>query len=446
MNVPTLLLAPALLTAVTVTYVVAGPSRHAPGQASAELAASAESATPPSGEATAPALEPTSTATPDVPDTLPAGLSGKLTYRTGHELVTVHFPDATETDRTRSVASVSEAVSADGEWRARRECTSPESSATRTQHCHIDLIAVDGRNRALDVDIDLQWSRALQWSPAGHVLAMLVEQPDGHGNRLAILDEPASGDLRFLQGGPRIDAPLVSAFAWIADGRLLAARGDGTGFALFRVDAATGAEEVVAKLAEPPNFLYPSPDGARFAFAGSGVPGWHLYLFDPAHPFDIRDLGAMGSDGPGATPVVGAPDTKVPMYIAWSPDGSMLAFGGGFEPPYFMTIVDLVSGTVRRTAFSDGYPGEIKWSPDGAMLAVSSYNIPRTHHESYVVDPKTGIARDVLSGCVIIWSPDSRFLAIHGEQEPGVAIADVATLEHAQLSHGVGDTPLRWER
>jgi hypothetical protein len=52
----------------------------------------------------------------------------------------------------------------------------------------------------------------------------------------------------------------------------------------------------------------------------------------------------------------------------------------------------------------------------------------------------------VLSGCVIVWSPDSRFLAIHGEREPGIAIADVETLQHAQLTHTPGDTPLRWER
>jgi hypothetical protein len=63
-----------------------------------------------------------------------------------------------------------------------------------------------------------------------------------------------------------------------------------------------------------------------------------------------------------------------------------------------------------------------------------------------VVDPATGVARDVLSGCVIVWSPDSRFLAIHGEREPGIAIADVETLQHAQLTHTPGDTPLRWER
>jgi Tol biopolymer transport system component len=238
----------------------------------------------------------------------------------------------------------------------------------------------------------------------------------------------------------------ISAFTWTGDGTaIIAARGDGNGYALVEIDATSGKERVLAKLDQLPNYLYPSPDHSNVAFTDDSADGWHLFLFDSRAPGEIRDLGPMGSDGPDGKPIAqSVPDVKTPMYIAWSPDGRKLAFGGGLDPPYVMTLVDITSGDVRKTEFSDGYPGEIKWSPDGTLIAVSTYNIPRTHHESYVVDPATGAARDVMSGCVIVWSPDSRFLAVHGEKEPGVAIADVDTLERVQLTHAAADMPVEW--
>ena len=89
-----------------------------------------------------------------------------------------------------------------------------------------------------------------------------------------------------------------------------------------------------------------------------------------------------------------------------------------------------------RTEFPFGYPGEIKWSPDGTKLAVSTYDVERTRHESYVVDPATGVATHLLSGCVIVWSHDSRFLAVHGEPDPGISIVDVMTGEQGKVSRG----------
>ena len=47
-------------------------------------------------------------------------------------------------------------------------------------------------------------------------------------------------------------------------------------------------------------------------------------------------------------------------------------------------------------------------------------------------------------GCVIIWSPDGRFLAVHGEDLPGIAIVDIASGERGQLTHEANDIPLQW--
>jgi Tol biopolymer transport system component len=155
----------------------------------------------------------------------------------------------------------------------------------------------------------------------------------------------------------------------------------------------------------------------------------------------------MGADGPGGVRVPDPPDGgKGPMYIAWSPGGSKLAFGGGFEPPYTMTVLDLATGTITTAEFASGYPGEIKWSPDGATLAVSTYDGERTHHETWIIDPRTGAGTHLMDGCIIVWSPDSRFLAVHGEDIPGIAIVEAASGARMQLTAARADAPLLWTR
>lgn len=116
MNVPYALIAPALLTAATVTYIVTGSGPHVPREAAAEPAATlSETATSTAADSATPlpTREPTSTPMPDLPDALPDGLSGSLTYRTGHELVTVAFPSMDASRRPDPGVTPGD-VSADG--------------------------------------------------------------------------------------------------------------------------------------------------------------------------------------------------------------------------------------------------------------------------------------------------------------------------------------------
>jgi Tol biopolymer transport system component len=208
--------------------------------------------------------------------------------------------------------------------------------------------------------------------------------------------------------------------------------------------SATGS---IAPIADSPTLvqaMYPSPDGHTVAFTQNDAEGWRLWTVD-ANTGDLRDLGNMGSDPAGTRPPTEiAPEQKTSMYIAWSPDGSRLAFGGGYEPPYTMKTIDLTTGTVAHSEFPHGYPGEIEWSPDGTRLAVSTYDPARTRHESYVVDPATGGATHLLSGCIIVWSHASRFLAVHGDPNPGISIVDVETGVQGKLTHERNDTPWSW--
>lgn len=433
MMVPRFFILPAAMLAATAVYIAFGPS-GAGGQPAAVPTSTAE-----------PAFDATPAPATTKGSPTPASPAGRLTYRTGREQVTVQLPAGDEVARgPSSIVAAHILTSADGEWKATSECV---NAADGTRACTLVLTSTDGRTRRMQLDIDLQWSRSVQWSPSGHRLAILTSGVQGGGIVILNDPDPAAEDSLVIEASDGSPAFQAEAISWASDGgSLLAAGNRGGVYGLYLIDASGGEPELLARLPELPNYLYPSPDGSMDAFTGNSADGWHLFLFDERDPSRVRDLGAMGSDGPDGQAVVqSTPDVKTPMYVAWSPDGKTLAFGGGLEPPYVMTIIDIASGDVRTTQFADGYPGEIKWSPDGTLLAVSSYNIPRTHHESYVVDPATGIARDVLSGCVIVWSPDSRYLAIHGEREPGVAIAGVATLQHVQLTHTVGDTPLVWE-
>ena len=154
---------------------------------------------------------------------------------------------------------------------------------------------------------------------------------------------------------------------------------------------------------------------------------------------------------PTGTPLAGVTSDDgqtvgIALAAAFSdPDGDRLAFGGGYEPPYTMKTVDLASGAIARTEFPLGYPGEIKWSADSTHLAVSTYDPERRHHETYVVNPTTGTATFLLRGCIILWSPDGRFLAVHGEPDPGISIVDVISGRATRITQERHDTPWRWE-
>ena len=237
------------------------------------------------------------------------------------------------------------------------------------------------------------------------------------------------------------DAGQILAFEWHEDGFLVAFSGGiGTQVQLVNSD---GSVRTVAESPSAISYFHASPDRHSFAFSASDPAGWRLFTVDAATG-TVTDHGAMGSDGPGAVPVADPPDGKGPMYISWSPDGSRLAFGGGFSPPYTMTTLDLATNAAVRSEFPSGYPGEIRWSPDGTQIAVSTYDVERTHHETWVVDPMTGTGTHLMDGCVIVWSPDSRLLAVHGEDIPGIAIIDVATGARMQLTASRDDAPLLW--
>ncbi|MEX2159402.1 MAG: hypothetical protein WEB04_08370 [Dehalococcoidia bacterium] len=400
------------------------------------LSQGATPATTPTREATAvptsgPTAAPTS-ALPPLPG-LPDGVSGRLTYFSQGELVTVQLPEGIEVAREPVADMNGSATSPDGSWTA-----TPNCGATA---CDLVLSGPLAAGATLHIDglVD-----GIEWSADGGALAYVTMAFDSTGviarRDLFIIETDAFDEPRMLLSVP---GNVLLPFVWSADGNLVVASNDGAETRIERIDV-NGEAETIATAEAQVYYFYPSPDRSTVAYTQDSDEGWRLLALD-LDSGDVTDYGNMGSDPAGTAPPVVTPTVKGPMYVAWSPDGTRLAFGGGNEAPYTMTIVDLQSGAPARTAFEEGYPGEIKWSPDGRQVAVSTYDAERTRHEVYIVDPATGVARHVSSGCVIVWSPDGRFLAQHIDKEPGVGIVDVATGQYGHLTNERYDTPLRWE-
>jgi Tol biopolymer transport system component len=411
----TRLLALALALAVG-AYAILAPAGPLGGQeAGPHETPAAESSLTPATEARSDAWQPLE------------GLAGRFTYRTGGEHVAVQFPEAVELSRAPLESRRDErwtTPSADGEWTLAVECG-------EIAPCVLIFASPDDGTHELQTPYAENVFAA--WAPAGHRLALAGTGPDGA--ELSFVDDPSSPELRVVA------SQQTTALAWHGEEEIIAAFdiGGASELRAIRVDGSGRSLATAAFV----HHLYPSPDGETVAYTQDGEDGWRLHTINVASG-ELRDLGTMGSDGPGGVPVTSAPESKGPMAIAWSPDGSRLAFGGGFEPPYVMHAVDLRSGAHVTTEFERGYPGEIRWSPDGSRLAVSTYDIERTHHETWVVDPATGAGTHLMDGCVIVWSPDGRFLAVHGEDEPGIAIVDVVSGARAQLTRVSTDAPVAW--
>ncbi|MFN0095721.1 MAG: hypothetical protein ACKVVT_13210 [Dehalococcoidia bacterium] len=148
----------------------------------------------------------------------------------------------------------------------------------------------------------------------------------------------------------------------------------------------------------------------------------------------------------------------VPFVAAWSPDSRSLAFGSVMGEPYTLGVIRDVTAAepiVTYAAVTGGYVGELAWSPDGTKVAISTYEIDRSDHTVLVyevgqpsfTDSGLVAAKRLVDGCHIVWSPDSRYVAVHREprEEPGawaVSVTDPA--DRWAISHDPAAFPWAW--
>jgi Tol biopolymer transport system component len=161
-----------------------------------------------------------------------------------------------------------------------------------------------------------------------------------------------------------------------------------------------------------------SPDGSRIAFR----------LFN-----DAAGIYLMNRDGSGLTQLVELPrDRGVGMGFSaaldWSPDGSQLAYSyphNDVQAPLY--VVDTADGDVRNLTgpdAADGVTHTVAWSPDGSAIAfvrTATGGLPRGS-TLFVMNADGTAVRQLPTGSEpnpqvtgIAWSPDGSMLAFTQE-------------------------------
>lgn len=202
-----------------------------------------------------------------------------------------------------------------------------------------------------------------------------------------------NGDVRWLTHG---EQP-----AWSSDGRRIAFSKGG----LYVVSVDGSNQRMLNGEGRSPTW---SPDDSQIAFVRQD--GVYVMNADGA---DVRRL--VGSE---------SPNYDEPFYAAaWSPDGRIIAFGA-FNSPYYGLFVMNADGSEPRAVGQPYYtsyaPGRLAWSPDGSRLAFSSSGgitaVDRAGHEQLLVRSTNA----QLWGPD--WSPDGRHLVLSKATSPECAV------------------------
>lgn len=218
--------------------------------------------------------------------------------------------------------------------------------------------AVDGGEPVLISESEsLDWS----WSPDGRSIAWVQHR----GWKDLWVTDVESGSITNLTNGTR----EVWGPSWSPDGRfIMFVSHDGGFFDIYRIPA-HGGDAVNLSTDQTGNNLGPqwSPDGGRiaFTFVSNGSASMHVIGVDGSAP---RLLYESEGAYEGCAENIES--------IAWSPDGSRLAFAevtscGGRNQFYDFHVIDAAGGTPTALGVT-GQHGGPSWSPDGSRLAITT--------------------------------------------------------------------------
>ena len=216
-------------------------------------------------------------------------------------------------------------------------------------------LVATGAQPDLMADFGLEWL----WSPTGaqlaittdSTLARTIDLTTGETTDLGIVDD---------HGGPDVNPH----WEWSPDGTRIAFQAPPSG-ALSTVDVRSGERSLRLRVPvedfEYITAIMWSPDGASIAV----VTGWES---------GSGRLYVMDADGSNIRVVA---DNYDPLGVAWSPDGTRLAFGEGSEADGVIRIrvatmdgaAPAKIGSVPFAGCTYNYQCGLAWSPDGSQIA-----------------------------------------------------------------------------
>jgi TolB protein len=273
--------------------------------------------------------------------------------------------------------------------------------------------------------------------PGTQTMDLFTVRPDGSDQRNVTRGAAVEGPVDWSSDGStvafihRSAEPVTGSDLGLRAGAFVM-RADGTG--LREVAACQGSH---GRLPCDISDLALSPDGSQLAY--------RRYLSNS--PGSIRSIYVIGTDGNGYREI---PCTQCGLGVgslAWSPDGTKLAFGadlagiigGIFGPPLSpLYIANVRTSTVKQlidVRTNSPYPS---WSPDGSRIAFAwdrpsglhGSTAPALRHEIAVINADGSGQRTILdcdqANCsglhAPVWSPDGTRLAFVNETQEGSEI------------------------
>ncbi|HKS26448.1 MAG TPA: hypothetical protein VJS44_01450 [Pyrinomonadaceae bacterium] len=269
------------------------------------------------------------------------------------------------------------------------------------------------------------------WSPDGKKIAFTCgyELPN-----ICVVDADGTNNTVLTTG------PATSP-AWSPDGKKIAYTFQGAGEKLIYLMNPDGSGQQPLFVNDPSIFSTASPawspDGTRIAFVGISLSSTDSETYNS----DIYTLKADGSE----PPVLAVQSVSVESEIAWSPDGTKLAY------------TDLLGEVTIHVRNLDGTPSGIApltdgnqnsspaWSPDGSQLAFfreyvfTDENGNNTRQKGlYVLQVSTGIVNSLNTPNGE--TPAYRPISQQPEPQPGAAerIRNlIKRIESFNLGHGI---------
>src|SRR5262245_49288586 len=237
------------------------------------------------------------------------------------------------------------------------------------------------------------------------------------GGKIAITVPGAAGDIAFVHADYAWDGSLDwngAATPTAGEQQIFRVSSEGGTLTLIADVPATSRTRLVGSSTIGPRVQW-SPDGSRLAF--------RRVVTDPG-------IYVVGRDGTGMTRLTNMPEGWPAEDLsnggfAWSPDGTRIAFrspvsggsvGGSLSPTASLYVVDASPGVVTKLAPANPngvVAGPIAWSPDGTKIAFGrTFGQVRDSTNSLVVMDADGTNERILVQVThadlwgLAWSPD----------------------------------------